>query len=157
MKIKFLFLIGVSLLVFSPLAFVGAADAPGGSGLPSAPGGGGPQAVAPSTGGSLTAFQLTNPLNVKSVCGLIESVLQALLVIGLPIAVLFLIFAGLKYVAALGNPGKISEANSNLLWTVVGIAIFLGAALIAQVVATTISQVASQSGVTGFQDVGSCD
>ena len=76
----------------------------------------------PSSG--FSNFQLTNPLKVNTVCGLIKSVLQALLVIGLPIAVLFLIFAGLKYVAALGKPEAINEANRNLLYTVISIAIF---------------------------------
>ncbi|MBX4192082.1 pilin [Candidatus Parcubacteria bacterium] len=106
--------------------------------------------------GGFGSFQLTNPLKVNSVCGLIKALLQALLIIGLPIAVIFIIFAGLKYVAALGNPGKIAEANSNLLWTVIGIAIFLGAALIAQVIATTVNNISSQSGA-GFQNVSSCN
>lgn len=155
MKLKksFVICIGVLLLVAPAVAF-GALGDP----VPSAPsfGGSGVPSVSSAPSGGDSSFRLMNPLAVNSICGLIKSILQAVLVIGLPIAVLFLIFAGLKYVAALGNPEKINEANSNLMWTVVGIAIFLGAALIAQVIATTIGQVSSRSGA-GFQDVGSCN
>lgn len=152
---KKLFATGIILMFLTPLAFVGAQSNPATGGV-SNPFTGGVSNPSQTSGNNFSSFQLTNPLKVNSVCGLIKSVLQALLIIGLPIAVLFIIFAGRKYVAALGNPGKISEANSNLLWTVIGIAIFLGAALIAQVIATTVSNISSQSGA-GFQSISSCN
>lgn len=157
MKFKIGILVISGLLLASP-AFAQPTGFPtGGTGIGEPTGGtGGAQPSSFNNVGGFSQFQLTNPLNVRSVCGLIKAILQAVLVIGLPIAVLFLVFAGLKYVAALGKPEKIREANENLLYTVIGIAIFLGAALIAQVIATTVNNISSQSG-GGFQNVSSCN
>lgn len=68
------------------------------------------------------------------------------MVIGLPVAVVFLVYVGFKFVAAQGNAEKIKEARRNLLNTIIGIAIFLGAWTIATVIANTMAQL----GVTGF-------
>lgn len=90
---------------------------------------------------------VTNPLGVQSICGLIKAVLGALVQIGIPIAVLFLVWAGFKFVLARGNPEEIKKAKSNLFSVIIGIAIFLGAWLLAQLIANTINglQQGSQS------------
>ncbi len=85
-----------------------------------------------------TPGKLTNPLGAKNFCDLIKIVLQAILAIGLPIAVVFLVYAGFRFILAQGNPEKIKEAQTNFLNTVIGIAIFLGAWTIAQVIAATL-------------------
>lgn len=96
-------------------------------------------------GGSKT---LQNPLGVDSFCDLIVVILNAALIIGIPIAVLFIVYAGFKFVIARGSPAGLSEARSNLFNTLIGIAIFIGASLIARVIVGTLHQL----GVT----VGSC-
>ncbi len=106
---------------------------------------GGSTYTSPGGGG----FSIENPLKVTSICALVKLILEALMIIGLPIAVLFLVYVGFKYIVAQGNPTKISEANRNLFNTVIGIGIFLGAWTIAQVIANTMREL----GVTGF---GSC-
>ncbi len=86
-----------------------------------------------------SAGKLENPLkNANNFCDLIKIVLQAILVIGLPIAVVFLVYVGFKFITAQGNPEKIKEAQKNFLNTAIGIAIFLGAWTIAQVIAATL-------------------
>lgn len=90
---------------------------------------------------------VTNPLGgIKSVCGLIKALLGAILQIGIPIAVLFIVFAGFKFVWARGNPGELDKARQNLMYTLIGIGIFLGAWLIAMVIANTINSLGAGSG-----------
>jgi hypothetical protein len=50
---------------------------------------------------------LCNPLGVSSFCGLVKVLLDAALVIGIPIAVLFIVYAGFKFVMAQGNPEEL--------------------------------------------------
>jgi uncharacterized membrane protein (GlpM family) len=83
--------------------------------------------------------EIRNPLKVSNFCDLVKIVLQAILIIGMPIAVVFLVLVGLKFVLAQGNPEKLKKAQENLLYTVIGIAIFLGAWAIAKVIATTLA------------------
>ncbi len=92
---------------------------------------------------------LCNPLGVSSFCGLVKIILDAALVIGIPIAVLFIVYAGFKFVVAQGNPEELSAARKNMLYTVIGIAIFVGASLIAGVIVNTMVAL-------GVQGIGSC-
>lgn len=85
-------------------------------------------------------FSVQNPLKATSFAGLVKGLLDALIIIGIPVAVLFIVFAGFKFVTALGNPEKLTIAKKNLLYTVIGIAIFLGAWLIAQVIFNTVTR-----------------
>jgi len=95
------------------------------------------------------ACSVENPLAVSSFCDLLKIVLQALLILGLPVAVIFLVLAGFKYITAYGNEKQLTDAHKNLQWTVIGIAIFLGAWTIAQIIKATLVSL----GVSGF---GSC-
>lgn len=90
-----------------------------------------------------------NPLKVSNFCDLLRLVLNALIIIGLPVAVVFLILVGFQYILAQGKPADIGKAHQNLLYTVIGIAIFLGAWTIAEIIKATLQAL----GVSGF---GSC-
>ena len=68
-------------------------------------------------GGSLESFLL--------------NILAFIIRIGTIIVILMTVFVGYKFVAARGEPGKITEARSALLWTVVGALILLGSQAIA--------------------------
>ena len=92
---------------------------------------------------------LENPLQVSSFCDLLKIVLQALIIIGLPVAVVFLVLVGFQFILARGSDTGLSKAKSNLLHTVIGIAIFLGAWTIAEIIKSTLEAL----GVSGF---GSC-
>ena len=88
----------------------------------------------------LSCTSIENPLSVKSFCALIKLLFSALVQLGIPVAVIFLILAGARYVFAMGNPTAISKAHDTLKWTVIGIALFLGAWLIVMAIAATLSQ-----------------
>ncbi len=96
-----------------------------------------------------TTKSLVNPLQVNSFCGLVIKLVQAVTIIGIPIAVLFIVWAGFKFVLAQGNSGKLSEARNNFLNVIIGIAIFVGATLIANVIVNTLHQL-------GVQGINSC-
>ena len=59
------------------------------------------------------------------------NILAFIIRIGTIIVILMTVFVGYKFVAARGEPGKITEARSALLWTVVGALILLGSQAIA--------------------------
>lgn len=90
-----------------------------------------------------------NPLKVSNFCDLLRVVLNALIIIGLPVAVVFLVLVGFKFITAQGNSTKVGDARRSLLYTVIGIAIFLGAWTIAEIIRATLQAL----GVPGF---GSC-
>lgn len=93
------------------------------------------------SGPSAGFFSVQNPLgNVRDFNTLLKKLLDAAIIIGIPIAVLFIVYAGFKFVFARGNEKSLAEAKQNFFWTIVGIVIFLGAWLIARVLAETIRQ-----------------
>jgi uncharacterized membrane protein (GlpM family) len=93
---------------------------------------------------------LQNPLGkVTGICQLLKEVLNIAILIGVPIAMLFIVYAGLKLVMASGNPEKLRLARMNLMWTFIGIAIFLGVWFFVQLLATTL-------GSLGVQILGDC-
>ncbi|HUD03000.1 MAG TPA: pilin [Candidatus Paceibacterota bacterium] len=111
---------------------------------------GGVSNTIPVTGGTQSVSgsgSVINPLGgINSFCGLIKALLSAAVAIGIPIAVLFIVWAGLKFVLAQGNSTKLADARKNMLWTVIGIGIFLGAWLLAMVIQNTVNGLASGSG-----------
>lgn len=112
-----------------------------GGGAPFGSGGGPPQAGTVS---------IENPLKFNSICGLIKGLLDAAIVIGIPIAVLFIVYAGLKYVLARGNATDLAKAHTNLLYTIIGIGIFLGSWVIIEVIVNTVKAL-------GVPGVGACN
>ena len=81
----------------------------------------------------------SNPLvGVENVQQLITKILNLVVQVGLPIIVLMIIYAGFQYVTARGNPEKIKVAHDTILWTVIGAAIVLGAAVISHAISGTI-------------------
>ncbi len=93
-------------------------------------------------GGSASSpSKLTNPLGgIDSLESLVVAILKALVAVGTPIAVLFLVYAGFKFVMAKGNPSEIQKAQETLMWTIVGIVILLGATLLSEIVKGTIEE-----------------
>jgi heme/copper-type cytochrome/quinol oxidase subunit 2 len=85
---------------------------------------------------------IPNPLGPKN--NTIESFITLLLNTLFPIATLvsvfFMIYAGFLMVTAGGNEEKLSKARQAFLWTVIGIAILLGAKVLSVVICGTINQ-----------------
>jgi hypothetical protein len=147
-KLLLTLFLGASLFVVPVAVFAQAGDIapPAGGGAIAPPAGGGGFAPPATKTVSPDSRTIVNPLGVNSICGLIKALLGAAIAIGIPIAVLFIVYAGLKFVLARGNGEKLAEARQNMLYTVIGIAIFLGAWLLASVIANTINALASGGG-----------
>ena len=109
--------------------------------------------TAPSTrpsGSTPTAtFVLVDPLGIKNFCDLVKSLLNIVLAIGVPIAVLFLVWSGFRFILARGNIAELGNARRNFYYVIIGIAIFLGAWTLASIVSATIKTLDS-SGTIQF-------
>lgn len=127
----------LSFFVFAVFIFPVAFALAVGGDNPTLPGGDNPR---PPGGDNQTSVKLENPLGSKNstFAALIKGVLDAALVIGLPVAVLFIVLAGFRFVWARGNATKLADARRNLVYTVIGIAVFFGAWTLATIIESTI-------------------
>jgi len=124
------------LVMAQPVPSGGGADFPSGGGAGTVPSG--TASGCSSAGGNGC---VSNPLNVGSFCGLLKALFNGLVAIAIPIAVLFIIWSGFKFVLAQGNPKQLQKARQNFYYTIIGIGIFLGAWLIAEVIAATVNSI----------------
>ena len=91
------------------------------------------------SGGCSNGGGLSNPLrNICSFEDFVELLLQAVISIGLPIAVLFIVYSGFLFVTAQGSETKIQKAKDVFFYTVIGVTIFLGSWALALIVKNTI-------------------
>ncbi len=96
-----------------------------------------PQVLFAASGGSGGGFRFDNPIGATNFPELIYKILDAVVKLGAVFVVLFIVYAGYKFVTAQGNPAEISAAKSILFYTLIGAVILLGAEAIAQVVCNT--------------------
>ena len=99
-----------------------------------------------TTSGVSQNITISNPLkcgagqDCKTLIGFINIVLtNVIMPIAAVASVCFIIWAGFQYVLAQGNPTKIQEAHTRLLWALIGIGVLLGAAGISQVIQRTVT------------------
>lgn len=89
---------------------------------------------------------VSNPLGgTTSVCGLLKNLFNGAVAILIPVAVLFIIWSGFQFVLAQGNSKQLQKARKNFMFTVIGIAVFLGAWLLADVIAATVNAIGGSS------------
>ena|SRR3989344_70824 len=85
--------------------------------------------------------QFGNPLGkTTEFSALIAKVLHAVVQIGIPVLVIFIVIAGFKFVTAQGSEKGITEAKDAFKWAVIGGAVLLGAQIIADVIANTVGK-----------------
>jgi hypothetical protein len=90
-------------------------------------------------GAATPSGYLPNPLCVSSVSDILYLAVDIATYLGVILAVIFIIYAGFKYIAARGNPTKSTEAHHFLLAVIIGIAILLAATAIINVIKTTLT------------------
>ena len=96
------------------------------------------RAQVPSFGVSPT---IDNPLKDKTIQSLVTTLIRTLLQIAVPIAVLAIIYSGFKFVTAQGNEAELKKAKEQLYWTIIGVAILMGAFVISAIIKGTIDKV----------------
>lgn len=86
------------------------------------------------------AGKICNPLSsgAADIPSFIQTLLVGALRIGMPVIALAIIYCGFLFVAARGNPEKLTKAKDALLYTLIGAAILLGSWAIAQLISTTV-------------------
>jgi hypothetical protein len=95
---------------------------------------------AQTASGQREATKLQNPLGSgnDSLTSFANSVVDAVVTVGLPIAALMIVYSGFLFVAARGNETKLTEAKNAFLYAVIGIAIILAAKVLSEVIRGTI-------------------
>jgi hypothetical protein len=98
------------------------------------------EAVSKPATAPIGVFKLQNPLQVDSIGGLVQSLVEILSYIAILAAVVMIIWVGFQYVvnAAKGNASEISKLHERLLWLIVGIAVVISAKFLIQMVINTI-------------------
>lgn len=86
--------------------------------------------------------KLLNPLKYTNIADVIVEILKVISYLGFFIAIFFIVYSGFLFVTAQGNEEKLKEARTNFYWTVIGVAILLGAWAIALIVRATVQQIA---------------
>jgi hypothetical protein len=79
-----------------------------------------------------------NPTKINSLTELLETLLDGLLIVAIPIIVLLIIYSGFLFISAQGNPPGIDKAKKVLTMTLIGAAVILGARVIYEVVESTV-------------------
>lgn len=72
-----------------------------------------------------TTIEFENPLDADSFTELIDNIIDFIFTLALIIAPILLIIAGIIFMTALGDPGRVATARRMLLWTIIGFGIIL--------------------------------
>lgn len=85
--------------------------------------------------------KITNPLKKEfsDIPSLIKGLVDIILKLATILAVLALVWVGLKFILAQGNPTEIAKARQALWWVIIGIAILFGAQIIVEIIKGTLS------------------
>lgn len=71
--------------------------------------------------------ELENPLASETFADLIANVAEIVAEVGLPVAVIAIIYAGFLFATARGNEEQIKTAKKTFFWAIIGTALILGA------------------------------
>lgn len=92
----------------------------------------------------MTAFaaieKLENPTNIPTLYDFIKAILTVVVKIGIPIATIFIIWAGFLFLTAQGDEAQLTKAKHAFVWACIGTAVLLGAWLLATAIKSTIDQ-----------------
>ncbi len=93
---------------------------------------------------SVSFAQIQNPLpGITNIPNLVHTILGYVVQVGGVIAICAFIYSGFKFVQARGNEKGLEEAKNIFFYTCIGVAILLGAQVIASIVVGTITNVQS--------------
>lgn len=93
------------------------------------------------TGVTPEKFELKSPFAFKTIPEFLNKILDIIIKIGGILAFFFIIYSGFLFVTAAGSEDQVKKAKAVFLWTVVGVAIVLGAKVIAELLVGTVNSV----------------
>jgi|SRR3989344_8567717 len=84
---------------------------------------------------------IPNPLKREygDLAAFLNAIVDFLLYLAIPIAIFFVIYAGFLFVTAQGNEEQLKTAKKTIIWSLIGVAVLLGAKVIAYAIQGTIS------------------
>jgi hypothetical protein len=94
------------------------------------------------TGGYGGSGGIDNPIAASNFFEFVASILSTIAKLAAVVTIVAIIYSGFLFVAAQGNEEKLQTAKKAITYTLIGAAIGLGAAVIAQVISNTINSVA---------------
>ncbi|MAJ97384.1 MAG: hypothetical protein CMI56_02095 [Parcubacteria group bacterium] len=96
--------------------------------------------------GIVFAQSFSNPLRseLSSISKFTEAFVQVVVYLLFPLAVVSIVYSGFLFVAAQGNSDGLKKAKTNFLWTVIGVALLLGALALATLIKNTIDPLLSR-------------
>lgn len=96
-------------------------------------------------GQDVSVIPLQNPLKADSIGALVKDFVDILSYIAVILAVLVIIYIGFSFVMARGRPEEMKRLKIWLGWTVIGVAVIIGARVIVDVVINTLSSTGTVS------------
>ena len=85
-----------------------------------------------------SAVEIPNPLTTKDFQTLIDRIISLVFTIGLALAPISIIIAGILFMTAQGEPGKIQTAQNIIKWTFIGLIILICSRAIVELIKTTV-------------------
>lgn len=89
----------------------------------------------------ITYAALQNPTGFKSLEQVVLAVVNVVQILLIMATVLYLLYAGLMFVTARGEPSKITAARDALLWGMVGAALVIGAQVLVQTLQSSVNSI----------------
>lgn len=71
------------------------------------------------------AIEIPNPLGTTDIFQFVDKLIDVLFTIGLPVAVIMILWSALQFLTSGGNPQKIQSAKNIILYALVGFTILL--------------------------------
>lgn len=94
----------------------------------------------PNGGGNVPApvVKLENPISAGSIPDFIQTFLEGMIRVGIPVVALAIVYCGFLFVFARGNSEKLTKAKDALLYTLIGAAILFGSWALAKLISATV-------------------
>jgi len=92
-----------------------------------------------AAGDNWNIFKITTPSDSTDVPALVDQVISIILMIAGALAVIYLIYSGILYITAAGNPDAAKKGQQGIINAVIGIVIIILAYVILKAVVSTVS------------------
>jgi len=84
-----------------------------------------------------TGMGIENPIKSQNLLELLDAIINIIIMIGIPVIVIMIVWAGWMFIQAQGNPTKLQTARAGLMWVFIGTMVVLGAKVIVEIVQNT--------------------
>ena len=83
---------------------------------------------------------ITNPLKANDIKELVLNIAEFARNIGLPIAIIFIVYNGFLFVSARGDEKKLETAKEGIKWSLIGAALIVVASFLAEAVVNFVKE-----------------